>query len=104
MHVISLKMLRDFWHKHPEAEQPLRKWHTVAEHTRFVDFANLRQCFGSADYAAPYTAQRNPHCQSTAANWQSQRSAYARLPCAICARAARLRDVCARSRAASLAK
>jgi len=40
MHIISLKMLRDFWHKHPEAEQPLRNWHTVAEHSRFADFAD----------------------------------------------------------------
>lgn len=55
MHIISLKMLCDFWHKHPETEQPLRNWHTVAEHSRFVDFAELRQTFGSADYAAPYT-------------------------------------------------
>lgn len=55
MHIISLKMLHDFWHKHPEAEQVLRNWHTVAGHSRFVDFADLRQSFGSADYAAPYT-------------------------------------------------
>lgn len=55
MHIISLKMLRDFWRKHPEAEQPLRNWHSVAEHSRFVEFADLRLTFGSADYVAPYT-------------------------------------------------
>ena len=55
MPVIWLKMLRDFWHKHPEAEHALRNWHTVAEHSRFVDFADLRRSFRSADYAAPYT-------------------------------------------------
>ena len=55
MHIISLKMLRKFWQKHPEAEQSLRNWHAVAEHSRFVDFRDLRQCFGSADYVAPYT-------------------------------------------------
>jgi mRNA interferase HigB len=55
MHIISLKMLRDFWQKHPVAEQALRNRHTVAEHSRFIDFADLRQSFGSADYAAPYT-------------------------------------------------
>ena len=48
-------MLRDFWRKHPEAELPLRNWHTVAEHMRFVDFSDLRQCFGNADYVTPYT-------------------------------------------------
>ncbi|MBK7675859.1 MAG: type II toxin-antitoxin system HigB family toxin [Candidatus Accumulibacter sp.] len=55
MHIISLKMLRDFWHRHPEAEQSLRNWHTVAENSRFADFADLRQSFGSADYVPPYT-------------------------------------------------
>lgn len=48
-------MLRDFWQRHPEAEQPLRNWLTVAEHSRLVDFAHLRQHFGSADYVAPFT-------------------------------------------------
>jgi mRNA interferase HigB len=55
MHIISLKMLREFWQKHPEAEQVLRTWHTVAERSRFLDFADLRRCFRSADYVAPYT-------------------------------------------------
>jgi mRNA interferase HigB len=55
MHIISLKMLRDFWEKHPEAEQPLRNWHTVAEHSRFTDLADLKRSFGSADYVPPYT-------------------------------------------------
>ena len=55
MHIISLKMLRDFWRKHPEAEQPLRNWHSVAEHSRILDFGELRQRFGSADYVPPYT-------------------------------------------------
>ncbi|MBM3273175.1 type II toxin-antitoxin system HigB family toxin [Candidatus Kaiserbacteria bacterium] len=55
MHVISLKMLRDFWRKHPEAEQPLRNWHTVAEHSRFTDLADLKRSFGTADYVPPYT-------------------------------------------------
>lgn len=55
MHIISLNALREFWQKHPEAEQAMRNWHTVAEHSRFVDFADLRRSFGSADCAAPYT-------------------------------------------------
>ena len=55
MHIISLKVLREFWGKHPEAEQPLRHWHTVAEHSRFADFMDLRRTFGGADYVAPYT-------------------------------------------------
>ena len=33
----------------------MRSWHTVAERSRFVDFADLRRSFGSAGYVAPYT-------------------------------------------------
>lgn len=55
MHVISLKMLREFWKKHPEAEGPLRNWHTVAEHSNFSELADLKRSFGSADYVPPYT-------------------------------------------------
>jgi len=55
MHVISLKMLRDFWRRYPDSEQPLRNWHTVAKHSRFADFADLRLSFGNADYVSPYT-------------------------------------------------
>ena len=32
MHIISIKMLREFWQKHPEAENVLREWHSVVEH------------------------------------------------------------------------
>ncbi|MEO8135563.1 MAG: type II toxin-antitoxin system HigB family toxin, partial [Betaproteobacteria bacterium] len=55
MHIISLKTLREFWKKHPAAQRSLRNWHTVSEHSDFVDFAHLRQSFGTADYASPYT-------------------------------------------------
>jgi len=55
MHIISLKRLRDFWREHPEAEQPLRNWHTVAEHSRFTDLVDLKRSFGTADYVPPYT-------------------------------------------------
>ena len=55
MHIISLKMLRDFWLKHPEAEKLLREWHTIVEHIDFKDFNHVRQFFNSADYVPPYT-------------------------------------------------
>ena len=55
MHIISLKMLRDFWRKHPDAEQPMRNWHTITEQARFGSFADVRRNFGSADYVAPFT-------------------------------------------------
>jgi mRNA interferase HigB len=55
MHVISIKMLREFWQKHPEAENVLREWHSVVENVEFTDFNHAREFFNSADYAAPYT-------------------------------------------------
>ncbi|MBK6905577.1 MAG: type II toxin-antitoxin system HigB family toxin [Rhodocyclaceae bacterium] len=55
MHIISLKTLREFWRKHPEAEQSLRNWHTVAENSRFTDLNDLKRSFGAADYVSPYT-------------------------------------------------
>ncbi|MFY9261224.1 MAG: type II toxin-antitoxin system HigB family toxin [Gallionella sp.] len=55
MHIISIKMLREFWQKHPEAEKVLRAWHTVVEHTEFMDFNHVREFFNTADYVSPYT-------------------------------------------------
>lgn len=55
MHVISIKMLREFWRKHPEAENALRQWHTIVEHIEFENFSHLREFFNSADYVPPYT-------------------------------------------------
>ena len=55
MHIISLKMLREFWQKHPEAENALRQWHTIVEHAEFRNFNHVRECFNSADYVPPYT-------------------------------------------------
>ena len=58
MHVISIKMLRSFWQKHPEAENVLRQWHSIVEHVEhveFTDFNHVREFFSSAYYVAPYT-------------------------------------------------
>jgi mRNA interferase HigB len=55
MHVISLKALRDFWRRHPDAEPALRNWHTVVEHSKFESFTAIRRSFRSADYVAPCT-------------------------------------------------
>jgi len=55
MHIISIKMLREFWQRHPEAESLLRAWHSVVEHIEFRDFNHVREFFNSADYVPPYT-------------------------------------------------
>lgn len=54
MHVISLKMLREFWQKHPESESALGQWHSAIEHANFRDFNHVKEIFGSADYVPPF--------------------------------------------------
>jgi len=49
MHVISQKKLRDFWSEWPEAENPLRAWHRVAEHSNWESFVDVRAVYASAD-------------------------------------------------------
>lgn len=55
MRIISDKMLREFWQKHPEAENGWREWHTVLEHIEFTDFNHVRELFNSAGYVPPFT-------------------------------------------------
>lgn len=54
MHIISLKVLREFWQKHPAAEGPLRQWHSIVEHADFQDFNHIKQFYNSADYVPPF--------------------------------------------------
>jgi mRNA interferase HigB len=49
MHVISRKALRVFWQRHPDSEQPLRRWHRILSTTDFATFGELRETFPSAD-------------------------------------------------------
>lgn len=55
MHIISIKMLREFWQRHPEAEKVLREWHSVVERAEFKDFNHVRELFNLSDYVPPYT-------------------------------------------------
>ena len=49
MHIISQKKLREFWQQWPEAEEPLRAWHRVAERTTWKTFADVRETYAHAD-------------------------------------------------------
>ncbi|GKT10950.1 type II toxin-antitoxin system HigB family toxin [Desulforhabdus sp. TSK] len=55
MHVISKKAIVSFWRVHPAARSPLESWYRVVSKSRFENFSDIRQAFGSADYVAPYT-------------------------------------------------
>jgi len=55
MHIISRKMLVDFWEKHPESKETLTRWHRIVERSTFASFTELRQAFPSADMVGRYT-------------------------------------------------
>jgi mRNA interferase HigB len=49
MHIISRKILRDFWERHPQSQSSLLRWYKIIEQTDFANFSDLRQTFPSAD-------------------------------------------------------
>ena len=55
MHIISKKILREFWVLHPAAEAPLRLWHSRVHQLHVMDFNQLKANWPSADYVPPYT-------------------------------------------------
>jgi mRNA interferase HigB len=55
MHVISEKMLREFWVVYPEAETLLRTWHREAEQAEWEKFSDVRERYPSADQVGKFT-------------------------------------------------
>lgn len=49
MRVISLRTLREFWQKYPDAETPLRHWYRTAMHAEWSNLQDLRQTYPHAD-------------------------------------------------------
>ncbi|HEW79731.1 MAG TPA: type II toxin-antitoxin system HigB family toxin, partial [Phycisphaerales bacterium] len=41
--------LKEFWAKHPDAEQPLKYWYKKTQKTEWFSFADIRKTFNSAD-------------------------------------------------------
>ncbi len=50
MHIVSLKQLRLFWQKHPDAEEPLRSWHAIARRAQWRTPVEIRADYGSASF------------------------------------------------------
>ena len=48
MHVIALKTLRQFWERHPDAEQSLRDWHKQAESANWQSPLQVKADYPSA--------------------------------------------------------
>jgi mRNA interferase HigB len=55
MHVISQKMLRQFWAVHQEAERPLRTWFRVVCRAEWENFAEVRSTYPHADQVGKFT-------------------------------------------------
>ena len=49
MRVISLKPLREFWERHPDAEQPLRHWYKTATFAEWTCLQDARRDYPHAD-------------------------------------------------------
>ena len=49
MRVISLKPLREFWARHPDAEHPLRQWYKVATSAEWQSLQDARLDYPHAD-------------------------------------------------------
>jgi mRNA interferase HigB len=47
--VISLKLLREFWELHPDAEGPLRAWYKVVLAASWRNLADARATYPHAD-------------------------------------------------------
>ncbi len=48
MRIVALKTLREFWTRHPDAEQPLRAWHDEVRRAQWRSPADVKAQFGSA--------------------------------------------------------
>jgi mRNA interferase HigB len=48
MRIVALKTLREFWARHPDAEQPLRAWHDEVNRAQWRAPADIKQQFRSA--------------------------------------------------------
>lgn len=49
MRVISLKPLREFWQRHPDAEEPLRLWYKTATSAVWSSLQDVRRTYPHAD-------------------------------------------------------
>ena len=50
MRVIALSRLRDFWHKHPQSEVPLRSWYAEASRADWKSPAQIKEAHRQASF------------------------------------------------------
>ncbi len=52
MRIILKKKLKDFWSKHPDAEQPLRAWHDKAKLAEWITSSDIKEAYRNASFVA----------------------------------------------------
>jgi mRNA interferase HigB len=50
MHVIARKMLKDFWERHSDAEQPLRAWFTETTSAAWRQPADIKRRYPTSSF------------------------------------------------------
>jgi len=50
MRIIARRTLREFWEKHPDAEQPLRTWYTRVRNADWQTPADVKQAYRTASF------------------------------------------------------
>ncbi len=50
MRIISRKILREFWGKHPDAQQPLQAWYFDVKHSRWKSPADIKNIYRNASF------------------------------------------------------
>jgi len=48
--ILSRKTLREFWEKHPDAEQPLQAWYHDVKHADWRSPANIKAVYRNASF------------------------------------------------------
>lgn len=52
MRIVSVGTLRDFWARHPDAEQALRAWYDEARHAVWATPQDIRDRYASASFVS----------------------------------------------------
>ena len=52
MRVISRKILREFWEKHPDAHQPLQAWYADVKHADWKKPSDIKNAYRNVSFLA----------------------------------------------------
>ena len=50
MKIVAVKTLRDFWERHPAAEQPLKSWFDEAKQANWLSPADIKARYRTASF------------------------------------------------------